>query len=77
MPVREYAEYPRTIEATGLLEQLVAEWDSPSEQDDPQTPVILIRRRDTMNALHIFVVWDSWSDMEQAERSEIIMDACE
>jgi len=77
MPVREYAKSPRGIEAEDLLAQLVSEWDSPSEQDDPQTPVILIERRDALNALHVFVVWDSWSEMEQVERSEIIMDACE
>lgn len=77
MPVREYTEPPRTIEATRLLQQLVSEWDDPSQQDDPQTPVILVQRRDSMNALHVYVVWDSWADMDQVERSEIIMDACE
>ena len=77
MPVREYVESPHTPEAQGLLQELVGEWDHPSERDDPQTPVILIKRREALNALHIYVVWDSWADMDQAERSEIIMDACE
>lgn len=77
MPVREYPESPRTRQSEELLRQLVSEWTSPSEEDDPQTPLILIRRQSDANALHIYVVWDSWCDLEQVERSEIIMDACE
>lgn len=76
MPVRNYTKPVRTSEANELLSRLIAEWRSPSEQDDPEVPVVLIEHQKVMDALHIFVVWDGWDELEQVERSGIIMDAC-
>jgi len=54
---------------------LVQEWQHPTVR--PDQPIVLIDRSAPGGARHVFVVWDRWGTMEQLERSETIMDACE
>ena len=59
-----------------LQTRLVEEWSSP--QQGAAEPVI-IEEADTQGRVptHLYVIWNAWSDLDQIERSEIIMEACE
>jgi hypothetical protein len=61
--------------ASELRAALIQEWEHPTER--PNQPIVLLDRRAPGDARHVFVVWDRWGAMEQLERSETIMDACE
>lgn len=74
MPVRKrlHAELPST--ASDLKTRLVAEWRR--SQSDQSQPVIIEESGGANQPLHVYVIWDEWSDLDMVDRSEIIMDAC-
>ena len=75
MPVREMTRRQPKPGARELKAALVQEWQHPTERVDQ--PTVLLDRSAPGGAIHVFVVWDRWGGMEQLERSETIMDACE
>lgn len=61
-----------------LRERLVQEWTAPNSSDSE--PVIIEEGSVSMGqnfTAHLYVIWSEWADLDQTERSEIIMDACE
>jgi hypothetical protein len=60
--------------AAQLEQRLTAEWKNPQEQGQP---VIIMEGDGRTSAFHLFVIWDEWGDMEQNQRSEIILKAFE
>jgi len=49
------------------------EWRDPKESGQP----LIIIEGYLNEPTHVYVIWDQWRGMNQAERSEIIMDALE
>lgn len=54
-------------ELTRLLHQ---EWTAPKRSGQP----LIIIEGQAREPLHIYVIWDKWGELNQTERSEIIMD---
>lgn len=75
MPVRDMTERKLSPVAGELKKAIVQEWRNPTER--PDEPIVLIDKTAPGGAKHVFVVWDRWGSLEQLERSETIMDACE
>ena len=75
MPVRDMTERQTSPAAAELKAALIQEWQHPTER--PDQPIVLLERNAPGGARHVFVVWDRRGTMEQLERSETIMDACE
>ena len=75
MPVREMTVRQPSPAASELKTILIHEWQNPTTEKDQ--PIVLTERSAPGGAEHVFVVWDRWGSMEQLERSETIMDACE
>jgi len=75
MPVKDMTERRLSPAAGELRQALVQEWQHPTE--GPDQPIVLLDRSAPGGSRHVFVVWDRWGTMEQLERSETIMDACE
>lgn len=74
MPIRKLAKvYRHEQEADHLLKQLVTEWTHPSPAGFP----VIIEDGGGARPIHLYVIWDQWDPLNQIERSEIIMDACE
>lgn len=73
MPIYHRLKRTRPLNATELTRRLIEEWESPK---DTGQPAILIEGN-SGKPTHIYVIWDEWGGLSQAERSEIIMDALE
>lgn len=58
-----------------LRRRLVEEWEHPTE--NPSAPIIIEEDGEGQRPTRLFVVWDEWPELDQEERSEIIMDAYE
>jgi len=75
MPVRNMTKRTPAPEAAALERIIVQEWRA--NTDNPDQPIILIDETGPVQTKHVFVVWDRWRGMEQLDRSETIMKACE
>lgn len=75
MPVKDMTERQPTPALAQLTRLIVQEWQHPTET--PDEPIVLLDRSAPGGARHVFVVWDRWGTLEQLQRSEAIMDACE
>jgi hypothetical protein len=74
MPVREMKPQ-RSSQHAELVDQLTAEWANPNSSN--AEPVIYIERDANGKPANVYVVWSRWSDIDRAERSEIIVEAAE
>ena len=73
MPIRNRLRKTPHPAAPELTCRLVAEWKDPRENGQP----LIVQEGGNGIPTHIYVIWDDWSELNQTERSEIIMDACE
>ena len=55
--------------------ELEAEWKNPTI--DPSAPVILEQPNPPGPAIHVYVVWPAWQQLDRVTRGEVIMDAAE
>jgi len=79
MPYREVNK-ARGIKYPALVEDLAKELSTAGSGDPRYVPVILLEwTKGGSPSLHVFVVWDDqqWTEIDRAERSEVIMDAME
>jgi len=60
----------RPESADELTRLLHNEWTKPKKSGQP----LIIVEGNKREALHIYVIWDKWGELNQTERSEIIMD---
>lgn len=61
-----------------LRERLIQEWTAPNSS--ATEPIIIEEGSLSVGqtfTVHLYVIWSEWADLDQTERSEIIMDACE
>ncbi len=58
-----------------LQNMLVQEWKHP--QREASEPIIIEDRQGRQGPIHVYVIWQDWAGLDQIERSEIIVDACE
>lgn len=58
-----------------LQDKLVQEWGHPQEGN--AEPIIIEDRQGRSGPVHVYVIWREWALLDQIERSEIIMNACE
>jgi len=63
------------VRAEELRKRLFQEWQNPV--DAHSEPVIIEEGRTGNRPTKIFVIWSEWAELNQQERSEIIMDAFE
>ena len=75
MPIKRLVRIPSSATAAALKDRLLNEWRSPDP--NARQPIILEEPARTSEPTHVYVIWDDWSDLDQVERSEIIMDAFE
>lgn len=75
MPLRQRQHPSPSPEARELLRRLLEEWRNP--QEDRSEPVIIEEGGTGNLPTHLYVVWGDWGNLDQRERSEIIMDAYE
>ena len=54
---------------------LVEEWRHPRRE--ASEPIIIEDRQARQGPVHVYVIWQDWVGLDQIERSEIIMSACE
>jgi hypothetical protein len=73
MPIKHRLQRKRPACAPELTRRLTEEWIKPREQGQP----VIVLDEQKEGPLHIFVIWDEWQDLDQRERSEIIMDVVE
>jgi hypothetical protein len=73
MPIKHRLERQRPPNAAELTRMLIDEWRSPKEAGEP---LIVIEGKEGQPQ-HIYVIWDAWGDLNQTERSDIIMDVVE
>lgn len=57
-----------------LVGTLYREW---AKESSDAEPMIITEGGSEESPKHIYVVWEAWSDLDQRERSEIIMDTAE
>lgn len=72
MPVRELSTPERNPEQRKLLDELIAELQSPREFGQPQ---IIIRPMPRGGLRHVYVIWDKWDGCPPEVRGEIIREA--
>lgn len=70
MPVKRRLERTLPENATELTRLLHDEWTAPKKTGQP----LIIVEGESGEPIHIYVVWDKWANLNQIERSEIIMD---
>lgn len=68
------AARPRPSSAAQLEDRLRQELESPSSDANAQ-PIILAEPPDPAPISRLFVIWDDWTQLDQQDRSEIIMNA--
>ena len=73
MPLRQ-RKHVRPPGAEDLRKTLADEWRAPREGKGRP---VLIKEGGGARPVHLYVIWDRWGDLNQQERSEIIMDAYE
>lgn len=75
MPIRHLSKLGEQKDRLELARQLLEEWVHPNPA--AEEPIIVSEGGAEDAPQHIYVVWQAWQDMDQVERSEIIMDAAE
>lgn len=70
MPVKRRLERTLPAGATELTRLLRNEWTKPKKTGQP----LIVIEGNKNEPLHIYVIWDKWGELNQTERSEIIMD---
>lgn len=73
MPIKHRIQRVRPASADELTRMLIQEWQHPK---DTGQPTIIIEGQEGQPQ-HIYVIWDEWANLNQADRSEIIMDVIE
>lgn len=73
MPVKKRLQKTRPANASELTRLLIEEWQRPRESGQP----LIVIEGDDAQPRHIYVIWDEWRDLNQTDRSEIIMDVVE
>ena len=74
MPVKPMIQV-RSKTYDQFVSDLAAEWSDAKSAN--AEPVILEEKDREGRLVHVYVVWDAWSQVERTERSEIVMDAAE
>lgn len=62
-------------EVQQLVDQLATEWRAPNPS--ASEPVILEEADRSGQVVHVYVIWEAWSQIDRVVRGEIIMDAAE
>ncbi len=76
MAVLQRVNNPLTDRKAQLRERLEAEWENPDQQGGE--PIIIEEStRQGPSPVHLYVVWQEWSDLSPLERSRIILSAYE
>lgn len=75
MPVKQLERRQPSPSARVLIQRLAAEWKDANST--ASQPIILEERNGAQRPVHVYVVWDEWSDLGGVERSEIVMEAFE
>jgi hypothetical protein len=75
MPLRHKLKTRFDPAIDALRQRLIDEWRNPQEQ--VPAPVIIEEAGTQNRPTRLYVIWDDWTDLDQEERSEIIMDAYE
>ncbi len=70
MPIKRRLVRTRPENSAELIGLLHKEWTSPKKTGQPT----IVIEGQAQEPLHIYVIWDKWGELTQAERSEIIMD---
>ena len=70
MPVKRRLQRTQSADALELTRLLHNEWTKPKKSGQP----LIIVEGSKNEPLHIYVIWNKWAELTQAERSEIIMD---
>ncbi len=72
MPIHERGVSRSDVGAEAKLRnELVAELKKPQKTGEPA----IIIEHPSPGTTHLFVIWSSWEEMEQAVRSRIVLDA--
>jgi hypothetical protein len=75
MPIRQRKLASPHPKAPDLRLRLAEEWRHPN--DTALEPVIIEEAGIANRPTHLYVIWEEWGELNQQERSEIIMDAYE
>lgn len=75
MPIKRKRVSPPNPAIDRLRRDLIQEWRQPRE--DAPEPIILEEGGAQNRPTHLYVIWSEWAELNQQERSEIIMDAYE
>jgi len=70
MPVR-YAKEKRVRGESALRAELIAELEHPKRHGEPD----IVIEKPYPSTVHLYVIWKKWSNLEQMDRSRIILDA--
>lgn len=73
MPLKRRLERSLPESADELTRLLHNEWTTPKKAGQP----LIIIEGDSGEPIHLYVIWDKWRELNQTERSEIIMDVVE
>src|SRR5690554_2153673 len=74
MTVRHIDQAANRPQRDALFTELLQEWRHGGTSAEP----IIVTEGGTENSpRHVYVVWGAWSELDQRQRSEIIMDAAE
>ncbi len=74
MPIRRGLPRKTPADAPALTERLSKEFTSPSEEGQP---LVFEEPAEPTPVTRLYVVWDLWSNLNQQDRSEIILNAYE
>ena len=78
MAVLQRTNGPLTDRQAQLTERLEAEWNNPQDERPGIEPVIIEEStRHSPVPIHLYVVWQEWSDLSPLERSRTILKAYE
>ena len=75
MPVRSMPVPGKNPTDQDLTDRLIAEWRNPDSS--AQEPLIVVQGGPHDRPTRVFVVWQEWANLNQQQRSAIIMDAAE
>lgn len=73
MPLKRRLTRTAPASAGELIRLLHNEWTNPQPAGQP----LIVVEGGANEPIHVYVIWDKWSDLNQSERSEIIMDVVE
>ncbi len=73
MPIKHRLQRTLPPSATELTRMLIGEWQNPKSEGQP----LIVIEGGKDQPTHIYVIWDEWRDLNQTQRSEVIMDVVE